>query len=57
MKIIWLLCCMGFLAACATYHAARVSCDSNLRPINAVIPAAGAPRADAASIKSLDGAS
>jgi hypothetical protein len=54
--MIWLLCGIGLLVACTTQHAARVSCDSNLRPINAATPAAGGPLADAASSKPLDGA-
>jgi hypothetical protein len=34
MRVIWFLSWMGLLAACATPHAARVSCDTKLRPIN-----------------------
>jgi hypothetical protein len=56
MKTIWYLCWAGLLAACAAPHAARVSCDSKLRPINAPAPAAGAPLADAVVTKALDGA-
>jgi hypothetical protein len=46
--MIWFLCVLGLLAACATHHASRVSCDSNLR--------ADGPLADPASTKHLDGA-
>jgi len=56
MRMIWFLCVLGLLAACATHHASRVSCDSNLRAINAVTPAADGPLADPASTKHLDGA-
>jgi len=52
----WLLCWVGFLAACATHRAVRVSCDSNLRPINAATPAAASALGDAPSIKPLEGA-
>jgi hypothetical protein len=34
MRKIWLICCLGFLVACATPHAARVNCDAKLSPIN-----------------------
>jgi len=53
---IWILCWMGLLAACATRHAARVSCDSKLRPINASASLAIGPAADAAPAKMLNGA-
>ena len=56
MRMFWLLCWVGFLAACATHRAVRVSCDSNLRAINAVTPAADGPLADPASAKHTDGA-
>jgi hypothetical protein len=56
MKTIWYLCWAGLLAACAAPHAARVSCDSKLRPINAPAASASAPLADAVVTKALDGA-
>lgn len=43
MKAICILCCLALLGACATPHAARVSCDGKLRPINlSAPPASGA---------------
>jgi hypothetical protein len=56
MRTIWTLCWMGLLAACAAEHAARVSCDSRLRPINAPAPPANGPLAHAAATKELNGA-
>jgi len=56
MRMFWLLCWVGFLAACATHRAVRVSCDSNLRPINAATPAAASALGDAPSIKPMEGA-
>ena len=55
MKTIWWVFCMGLLAACAAQHAARVSCDGKLRPINSPAPASGGVRADSAARKSVDG--
>jgi hypothetical protein len=56
MRTIWYLCASGLLAACAAPHAARVACDNKLRPINAPVPAATAPLANATIAKALDGA-
>jgi hypothetical protein len=53
MRMIWILCWTGFLAACAAHHAGKVRCDGKLRPINS--PAAVAPPANAAAPKAHDG--
>jgi hypothetical protein len=43
MKAISVLCYVGLLVACAAPHAARVSCDGKLRPINlSTLPVHGA---------------
>jgi hypothetical protein len=56
MKIILHLSWAALLMGCATHHAARISCDSNLRPINAPAQAAAGPLADTVKTKAMDGA-
>jgi hypothetical protein len=56
MKIILHLSWTFLLMGCAAHHAARVSCDSNLRPINAPVPAQAGPLADAMPSKATSGA-
>ena len=53
MRKICLICCLGFLVACATPHAARVNCDAKLSPINS---SAAPVDANAASAKVRNGA-
>jgi hypothetical protein len=56
MKMILHLSWTALLMGCATHHAARVSCDGNLRPINASVSAAATPLADAMTTKATGGA-
>jgi hypothetical protein len=57
MRKICLICCLGFLAACATPRAARVNCDGKLSPINSSTASVAAPIANAVSVQGGNGAS